>query len=189
MIILLGGIILFMWNAVSWTTLPFHGNSLNTLPDTVIDQINTDLSAGAEGVYHYPGLPDKSTDVAGIENKLQNRPRVTLMVIKAPPSQLIDPGQYLTSFIINLMTSAMLFLILRTMAVSSRSRIFKSCVLIGLTIGIASDMAQMNWFLFSEGYSLLSLADHVVGFTLLGLLFGKMMPQKVYQDQPETAEP
>lgn len=35
-----GTLILFVWNALSWMVLPFHSNTLNSIPDIAI---NTEL--------------------------------------------------------------------------------------------------------------------------------------------------
>ncbi len=171
---LLGGILLFIWNAVSWMALPFHSGSLNTIPDEAMDVANLQNTLSQDGVYHYPGLPGTNDQtMTDIEKKLSEGPRITLMVYKSGPTEFFDPTMFLKSFLINLITAFLLVFILSKTNVIGWNNILMISVGIGVLIGIVTDVALMNWYMFPLSYTLINVLDHVIAFLLLGLLFGK----------------
>lgn len=82
--IVIGALILLIWNALSWMVLPFHSNTLNNIPETSFDSKLLQNSLPKNGVYHYPGLPenDSSESMQAMEAKFKEGPRITLMVFK-----------------------------------------------------------------------------------------------------------
>lgn len=160
---LIGGIIFFIWNAISWMGLPFHGSVLQTLPETFVQQEVT----LASGVYHYPGLDDEN-----LAKRLAEGPRIPLMVYIEGATPMFDPLSFLGSFFYNLITAMFLLIVLMKLGNKNLRSVVSSAVLIGLIIGFASDFPQMNWFMFPMNYTLINVADHLVGFTLLGLYYG-----------------
>ena len=77
-----GTLILFVWNAISWLVLPFHSNTLNSIPDNVINTVLFKELLIKDGVYHYPGFPKEATPIAlsEMEKIIETGPRITLMV-------------------------------------------------------------------------------------------------------------
>ncbi|MTI89633.1 MAG: hypothetical protein FH748_16905 [Balneolaceae bacterium] len=172
--IISGTLILFIWNAISWMALPFHAQTLNTIPDEAISISSMEAGLSKDGVYHYPGLPkDNSPEsMEEIQQKWETGPRIPLMVYKQGPSEIFDPFQFLRSLLINMLVAAgALFIVSRTKDHSTKA-VLLVCISVGLIIGIASDLAQMNWYLFPLPYTLANMFDHLISFTLLGLLFG-----------------
>ena len=60
----IGTIVLFIWGMVSWMVLPFHGNSLNAIPDGALDTQEMKNLMPESGVYHFPGMPEDNTEAA-----------------------------------------------------------------------------------------------------------------------------
>jgi len=172
--IFLGTLIIFIWNAISWTLLPFHSNSLNNIPNSAFDSKTFQEKLPSDGVYHYPGLPDGNEikDYKEIENRLEEGPRITLMVVKKGSSQLFNPKTFGVNFIFYLLTVIAAFLIVSFIENKSFKRVFFITLLIGLIVALVSDLPQMNWYMFPFEYTLTNVFDHLVAFSLLGTLFG-----------------
>ena len=77
-----GTLILFVWSALSWMVLPFHSNTLNSIPDNAINAELLKEHLTKDGVYHYPGFPEEKTPQAlkEMEKRIETGPRITLMV-------------------------------------------------------------------------------------------------------------
>jgi len=179
--ILSGTILLFVWNAVSWMVLPFHSNTLNTIPDSVIQPAEVLKETMPEsGVYHYPGLPEGNSAAAieEIEAKLAEGPRITLMVYRNEPTELFELSSFIFGAVTNLVTALIVFLIISRLGVTSLKSAVLTCLLIGAAAAIVSDISQMNWYMFPLDYTLINVVDKLVAFGLLGLIFGLFVRRK-----------
>lgn len=179
--IIFGTILLFVWNAISWMVLPFHTNTLNSIPQTALDTALLKNNLPGDGVYHYPGLPQSNTQEAlqNLEQSLKQGPRITLMVYKSGPSELFNPLQFVWSLIINLCTVLLLFFLVIQLKRKTLVSILIQCIVVGLLIGVVSDFGQMNWYQFPLDYTLVNVFDRIIPFALLGLLFGLFTFKKI----------
>jgi len=171
--VFLGGLMLFMWNAISWMALPFHGDSLQNIPDSAINSKVLQEQLPADGVYHFPGMPGgvNNKSLSEIEEQLASGPRITLMVYKSGSSELFNPNTFLINLIFNLISVAILIMLLNRLAEKSFKNILTSLLMIGLLIGLMSDLPQMNWYMFPLSYTLVNVFDHIIALGLLSLLF------------------
>lgn len=170
-----GTLILFVWSALSWMVLPFHSNTLNSIP---VKAINAELlkeHLTKDGVYHYPGFPEENTPQAlkEMENRIETGPRITLMVFKSGKTELFSMVSFLGSIAINFVTVLLLFSLLQVSGVQTTKTILLMSLFVALIIGFASDLAQMNWYLFPLDYTIVNMVDHLIPFLLIGLLFSK----------------
>ena len=170
--ILLGGAIFFAWNAFSWMALPFHSNSLRSLPEGAIQMDSMQSLLPTDGVYHFPGVPETAEDRATIEQQLNRGPRITLMVYKSGPTSFWNPMTFVWSLLLNLLTVGLTLLIIARINPKTFKSILGSCLLIGIVIGVMADFGQMNWYLVPLDYTLANVIDRVVPFGLLGVLLG-----------------
>ncbi|MEM6725756.1 MAG: hypothetical protein AAF598_17075, partial [Bacteroidota bacterium] len=74
--IVLGTIVLFVWNAISWMALPFHNKALTNIPETALQLETMKTQMPESGVYHYPGVPANFSEeaMAEVEQQLANGP-------------------------------------------------------------------------------------------------------------------
>lgn len=172
--ILIGTLILFIWNAISWMVLPFHSNTLINIPETAFDKKLLQESLPDDGVYHYPGIPEDSSveGMTELENKLKEGPRITLMVYKKGETGFFNPKSFALNLLFNLLTVSILLTIVRQFQDKSIKNVLKNSILIGIMIGLVSDLPQMNWYMFPAKYTLTYVFDHITSFLFLGLLFG-----------------
>lgn len=170
--ILLGGTICFAWNAISWTALPFHSNSLQSIPDDAIQTDSLRSLLPKDGVYHYPGLPKTTEELAVVEQRLKSGPRITLMVYKSGPTSLWNPVTFVWSLLLNFVTVGLTLLIASLISRKTFKSVLGCCLLMGIVISVVADFGQMNWHLFPFDYTLANVMDRIIPFGLLGVLLG-----------------
>lgn len=182
--ILAATFLLFIWNAISWMALPFHSQSLNTLPDQVVKFTELSSIKLEEGVYHYPGLPEDSRPetMEGLQQKLQNGPRIPLMVFKPGPSELFNPNDFLLSLLLNLSTVGVVLIILISLKSSGLKQTLALCVLLAVLIASMSDLALMNWYRLPWSFVWPGLLDHVIGLILAGWILHIVYLKKQYEN-------
>jgi hypothetical protein len=173
--LVIGTLILFIWSAISWMVLPFHSNTLNAIPDNTLNTEILKENLVKDGVYHYPGFPAENTPqtMKEMEEKVEKGPRITLMVFKRGKTELFSATSFLGSLAINFFTVFLLYLIIRQSKVQTSKSIISISLLAALIIGFASDLSQMNWYMFPLDYTLINMIDHIIPFLLIGLLFSK----------------
>ena len=172
--LVLGTVILFVWNAISWMALPFHSNALKTIPDAVIEGQNLKIALPEDGIYHYPGIPESNApeDITKIESKMEEGPRITFMAYKTGPTKLFDVNAFALNLIFNFITICLIFWVVKNQSDKSIKKILSTTLALGLLVSFASDFPQMNWFMFPLSYTLPNILDYLVSFGLFGLLMG-----------------
>ena len=172
--IMIGALILFIWNALSWMVLPFHSNTLKSIPENAFDTAMLQENLIEDGVYHYPGIPNDNSDESfkEMEHKLKAGPRITLMVYKKGETEFFNPKTLILNLVFNLLTVVVLLSIVSQFKNKAINNVIWKTRLIGLLIGLDSDLPQMNWYMFPVKYTFVNIMDHLVSFLLLGLLFG-----------------
>ncbi|OJJ23434.1 hypothetical protein BKI52_03475 [marine bacterium AO1-C] len=172
--ILIGTLILFAWNVISWMVLPFHSKTLQTIPKEIVDQGKVQEKLLKSGVYHYPGLPkdNSETSMTAIRQQLKKGPRITLMVYKKGPTKLFDKSLFFMNILLNCFIVITLIFMISKLNKHTIKSILTTTLTMGLLIGLMSDLPQMNWYLFPLDYTLVNVIDHLVAFMLLGLFLG-----------------
>lgn len=172
--IILGTIILFVWNAVAWMVLPFHSSSLKEMPAASVNMMDEFRKSLPEsGVYHYPGMPknDSPEYLQKVEKTLENG-RITAMVFKKEPTKLFEPSAFLGGLLLNFLTVLFTYLVVSRLQYKSLTPVLITCVLLGLICSVMTDFSLVNWFWYPLGYTMANVFDILVSFGLLGVLFG-----------------
>ena len=171
--ILVGSFVLFVWNAISWMALPYHGDMLHTIPDTAIEQVLQNGLPKGSGIYHYPGLDDPEA-----EAKVMEGPRIPFMVYLAESTSMYDPVTFLKSFTFNILSAFLLLIILSKLADPSLSATLLTSSLCGLLAGFSSDFPQTVWYMFPYEHAIINTIDHIIAFGLAGIVMNKLTLNK-----------
>jgi hypothetical protein len=173
--LIIGSLILFIWNAISWMVLPFHGQSLKSIPEEAIQASTMQQHMPEDGIYHYPGLygADSPEGIAKIQEKLEQGPRITMMVYKSGSTSFFDPTNFVYSLALNFLSVFILLIMVTALKDHSSRNILKHCLLLGLLIGLVSDFSQMNWYQFPFSYTVFNVIDYIVGLGFCGLFFAR----------------
>ncbi len=177
----LGGIILFIWGAVSWMLLPWHMETLHTFKNesmvTQAIQANADIS----GVYFSPLMPkDQAKNAAINSHTVKEATSSTATTASNTPHifasiRLDGMANSMThhvviSFITQLIAAFFVaWLLLRTTGLSYIGRLV-FVIVFALAAGTITHIPYWNWFGFDAHYTLVEMADLLIGWFLAGLV-------------------
>ena len=165
---ILAGIVLFVWGAISWMVLPWHTQTLNDLPDA---QAILAKATQPTGIYIYPSAKqflEQSNTVQTLVFASVQRDRPTSMVL---PLLISLATQIIAAIFVFWMLSM-------TTGLSYVGRLF-FVVMFGLAAGLVTHVPYWNWFGFDTYYTLVEMADLVIGWFLAGLIMAGFYCGKV----------
>jgi len=164
----LGAIILFIWSFVSWMVLPWHENSIHTFKDeTAISQI-IQSNASVSGIYFSP-----SYKAADANTPPPQGPTVFAAVhLEGAQGSMTMP--MVISFLTYLVAAFLVAWMLSKMNGSSYFQRVMFVVVFALAAGVVTDVPYWNWFKFDMNYTLIMMADLLVGWFLAGLVMAKV---------------
>lgn len=179
---------LFMWNAISWMVLPFHGRSLQTLPDAVVEFTTLSSKHLKSGVYHYPGTPEDNTpeSLNNLEQKLASGPRIPLMVYHPGGSKLFNPSDFIASLALNLITVLVIFSLLKFLPKPSLMAVLKVSFILAVLVSSCSDLLLMNWYKLPLAFTIPNMLDHLIGITLAGIIIYLLHSKALVQNNSNT---
>lgn len=157
----LGGIVLFVWSALSWMVLPWHEMTMSGFKnDKAVSDV---ISANAEksGVYFSPSDQDR----------LGAGPLVYAAVRREGMTSMAKP--MVVGLLVDILCAALVsWLVLQTAGKSLLAKVGFVMVL-ALAIGIFERISDANWWGFPPAYTALLIADLVVGWCLAGLVIAR----------------
>ncbi len=182
---LAGGLALFIWSALSWTTLPLHKSSIHTIPNE--DFVATVLKTGipSKGVYLFPASPGMTGDLPADQakapaetfmKKMQTGPNFWLIY---DPSGY-DPamaGQYIWGFILDLIAAILAAWLLSRSTARGASYVSRVvfCGTLGIFASFVSFLPAWNWMGYPMDYTTAMVADAVIGWLIAGLVIAAIV--------------
>jgi hypothetical protein len=162
---LVGGLIFFIFSALSWMVLPFHESNLKRFPD--------EQAAG----HLLSTVKEHGMYLAPFEEAKQGATPAGPMIFAAvSPGGMTGMGSSMAmGFVTQVLTACLItWLLLQTRGLSYGRKVF-FFVVVGLIIGIAGHFPQMTWWQFTRGYTAAEVLDQVVGWFLAGLAVAKVV--------------
>jgi len=180
---LIGGLIVFLWGAVSWMVLPYHAKTLHHFQDEATVQNVLTPNMLASGVYVLPHpepenakLPDPlARQMAGQRQHLRESGPFMFVVYQPTgtgPMLLLMARDLALKILSAILVT---WLLLQVGDVSYRRRVFFVMVVV-MTGSILFSLGQWNWWAFPEDYVLLEILDGLAGWFLAGLVMAKIVP-------------
>lgn len=163
---ILGGIVLFIWSAISWMVLPWHMTTMHNFKDqTAVSQI---IQANAEqsGIYFSPSYKTPQ------EGDAKSEPMVFAAVhLPGMQPSMVEP---MTISFLSQLVSAFLvvWLLSKTRGLSYSNRV-GFILVFALAAGVVTDVPYWNWFKFDAQYTLVAMADLLIGWFFAGLVIAK----------------
>ena len=162
---ILAGIVLFLWGAFSWMALPWHRATLHNFIDgrAVSDELAS--NALQSGIYVSPmGLS-------------ANSEQVKQAYIFASVHLQGAPSSMMPNMVVSLLTQVLAailiaYLLSKTTGLSYSKRV-KFVLLFALAAGIVTYVPYWNWFCFDTRYTLVEIADLLLGWLFAGLVLAK----------------
>lgn len=161
---ILGGIIIFIWSALSWMVLPWHMQTLNQFANekAVADAIVA--NATQSGMYLMPLQGQPQSETTPMLFASVHLPGMTSMVAPMAISLFI---QVIAAMLVGWMLS-------KTVGLSYWQRV-GFVVLFALAAGILIHGAYWNWFAFDIKYTLVAMGDLLIGWFFAGLVLAKFV--------------
>jgi hypothetical protein len=177
---ILGGLIAFVWSAISWSILPWHLKRLRSFQseDEVIAIIAS--HAPESGNYLLPtGPPQEGMNAeqkkAAQEiraQKMQQGPLVFAAIRKEGFGSF--PKVLLTQLLCQMFAALLLtWMLLQTTGLSYARRVAFLAVA-GVAASVIADLPNWNWWAFSGAYTAVNLIDYTLTWFLAGLVIAKV---------------
>lgn len=172
---LVGGILLTLWQTLSWTALNIHASQVSHTPHqdkilNVLSEVNLQ-----EGHYFLPALsPDASPEeYKAAQANMIGKPWATLSYHHKAKMQI---GMNLfRALIVNILSVFLVCYILLGDPNLSFQKVFLSCLSIGVIGYLTLPYLNSIWF---ETNSIPDLIDNIVQWALVGLALGKLLTYK-----------
>jgi len=175
---LIGGFILFVWGAVSWTVLPWQKAQINTFEDEsdVRSAIRNNIKGS--GLYVLPNLnayannPDKLADAKA---RMIEGPYATIAVTAngRNPSMV---GSAIASLIVKIISACLVtWLLLKTTLPLHYNSSIKFITVVGIVIAIATTIPYVIWFGFPGAFAIGAMIEIVFGWFFASLAIARIL--------------
>ena len=174
---LLGGIVLFVWTAISWMGIRPFIMDVKPLPnaDVVLEQF-----ADAEsGLYMHP-----TEEMEGWEEAYASGPRITFMVFHPDGKDPFAPSMFIYGLILNIIAASIVAYIL-ALACEATVRLVRYgtrvnfVVLFGVFLSVMADLTNLNYWDFPAELVFLNVFDNIITWALVGsVLAWRIQPPK-----------
>ena len=167
---IVGGIIIFIWQTLSWTVLNLHHASQEYTPkqDTIMSFLNQQFTE--DGSYLLPSYPP-NTPYSEMEKTMDSRKGKPWMQIQYHKELNVNMGMNITrGLATDIVIVALLCWILMKMTNAGFGRIFMACLFTGFIVFLNSPYTIHIWYQKSDINA--HLTDALVSWGLCGLWLG-----------------
>jgi hypothetical protein len=171
---ILGGIIVFVWSAISHMFTPLGGMGLSILPneDPVVNALRANVPKS--GMYFFPGMDMSKEPTPEWRAKFKQGPS-GLIVITAGPGQEMFPRQLGLELVTNII-GAYIAAILAAMMVGSMLKRASAVALLAIFASVSLSFSYWIWYGFPAAFVLGELITELIGWFLAGLAIAKLVP-------------
>lgn len=167
---IVGGVVLFLWSAISWMVLPYHMETIHSFKDSkVVAETVKDNAMVSSGMYFTPMMHKDGSNMS-TEEARQPMVFAAVTVEGMNKSMQTAMGYGLATQILAAFLVAYMLMQLPSTAGYIRRVWF--VVVFGLSAGVVTDIPYWNWFGFDCNYTLVQMADLIVGWFFAGLVLG-----------------
>lgn len=179
-----GGIVIFVWSAISHIVLPLGEVGIKDLPNE--EMVVTAMRANITdpGFYFFPGMglsagmskEEKQASMQRWQEKYRQGPNGILIYHPQGQDPMMAKGLLieLLSNIAGALVAAYL-LAKAVVGIASFGGKVLFVLLLGLFASLAIDISYWNWYGFPGSYTLVQIIDQVVGWGLAGLVLAAII--------------
>ncbi len=175
-----GGWIVFIWGAISWMALPFHGGQIHSFQDE--RQVARALLSNTiePGVYVLPAakpgtLPSDKAAQKIVQARMRQMQKGPFAFLVMNPHGLGPlPVQLARAFAIQFLGALLLtWLLMQVRGVTPRRRVF-FCIVFAMAAAVVGLLPSWNWWGFPDRTVLLDMLDLLAGWGLAGLYLARL---------------
>ncbi len=175
---LVGAIIIFLWQFLSWSMLGIHNDAMKHHPaqDSIISYLASTFTE--EGSYMIPSCPPGTPEKEKQEfmEKLEGKPWASIIYHKSFHFDMVRP--MIRGFLIDLFLVFSLIYILTRAGIPSPMRIFAASIAVGLFSFLWGPYTAHNWFGLPLDMIKGDLIDAFAAWGLCGLWLGWWLNRK-----------
>ena len=168
---ILGGLLMFVWGAVSHMLLPFERDAMKPIPNETAVMSALGGNLAEPGMYFFPwtDMSGKATaeQQAAWQAKIASGPS-GLLVYRPNGGESMSPRQLVTEFVSNVL-AALFGAFLLVQLPGSFGRRVLSMTAIGVAAWLSISVSQWTWYAFPTSFLLGDLADQFGGWLLAGI--------------------
>lgn len=173
---LVGGLLLFIWQFLSWAILDLHRPAQDYTPkqDSILSYLNQHLEK--EGGYFLPTVPKGSSadEMQALEKEMTGKPWATIQYHSSYDANMAT--NMARGLAVNFVTLLLVIAILKKLSVQSFKEIFYVCLFTGIIIYLNTAYTSHIWYKLFDIRAF--LVDSLVMWTLVGLWLGWWMGRK-----------
>ncbi|MEM7245629.1 MAG: hypothetical protein AAF533_09810 [Acidobacteriota bacterium] len=174
-----GALILFIWGYLTWVAVPLHMPTINALPNEAA--VTTALTSQniETGAYVIPWSND-SSDWENPESQWHKNhlagPLYTIYYHR-DGDQVMSPKIFAGGFIIDIIAAFIAAMLLHLALPLPKGYLGRVgfVAAIGLLMAVYAHGGYWNWMRFPTDYTVAWVLDLAIGWTLVGLAFGKII--------------
>jgi hypothetical protein len=175
----IGGLIVFLWGVISWMVLPWHEKCFKKFADEsdVAEAISD--NAKEAGVYVLPNTFAYRSDTSQKEmhKGMQMMEKGPFMFAVVHPKGMgkMSAKPFILSYIIAFLGAYIaisLFMHAKGLNFNQKVGFF---ALFGLGVAVLAELPLWNWWGVPFGYALVHMLDHVIAWSLAGLVIVKVL--------------
>ena len=173
---LVGGILIFIWQTLSWAMLNLHHASQEYTPkqDSIMSYLNTQFSE--DGSYLMPNYPP-GTSREDMEKQMDANKGKPWMQIQYHKAQNTNMGANIfRGLVLDIVMVALFCWILLKISVPEFSTIFFACLLTGLIVFMNSPYTIHIWY--PKADIMVHLTDALISWGLCGIWLGWWLSKK-----------
>jgi hypothetical protein len=182
---LLGGLIVFFWETISWTALPFHEKSFKEFQDRVSVQNVLMSNAPEKGLYllSYENLENQGLTAEQKQEKMKQQYEQMekgpfALLVMNPEGTGAMPAAILFSLLLQITGALLVTWLLMKANIASYGGRLAFVTVFGVTAGLLGHMPDWIWWKFPCDYVGLKIADMAVDWFLAGLVLAKIVSVK-----------
>jgi hypothetical protein len=174
---LIGGIVVFVWGAISHMALPLGKVGFSHLPDqeSVAEVLRAQVHE--PGLYFLPDLPtdprrtgaQKAADEEAWRGAYRRGPSGILVIDPAGKDPL-SPRTLVIELVTNILGAAIAALLLTMARIPSFWARVLFVTMLGAFASVAIDLSYWNWYGFPDSYTVAAFFDQVLGWFFGGLV-------------------
>ena len=161
---LLGGVVIFVWSAISWMILPWHMTTMYSFKSDVAMSQAFAANVSQSGIYM---MPAQTIMAAHIVTPL------VFASVYLPGMSSMWPAMII-QLIIQIVSAFLVMGLLAKTALTYWGRV-RFVTIFGVALAIGAYLPYWNWFCFSTGYTLVGMFDLVVAWFLAGVVMARCM--------------
>ncbi len=186
-----GGLVLFGWSAISWMVLDWHETEpvMNAFVDQEQALKTLTINAPESGNYLVPFIPklregntpEHERTRARTASSMQAGPMAFVVVRHGPLEMGRTFGIQLAIFIAGALLASIVVKSARPLPYWRRVLLV---IAVGGAVAIVGHLPSWNWWGFSTSYTLIQVADCLIGFGLAGLVIAAIARNRQPIDFP-----